>query len=150
MLLAGCFWGVELSFQRVPGVISTEVRVNITIAHIRESMLSILGWVYARPQTKSSELTPACMVTSHIAIILFQQTYEEVCSGEVRECPYLPIFTCLLPLEQTGHTEAVTLQYDANVVTYNDLLTVLWDRMDPTTRNRQVYISYLYTMYGGV
>lgn len=30
------------------------------------------------------------------------------------------------------------MQYDSSVVTYSELLTVLWDRMDPTTKNRQV------------
>jgi peptide methionine sulfoxide reductase MsrA len=44
---------------------------------------------------------------------------------------------CCLVL-QTGHTEAVRLQYDSSVVNYSELLTVLWDRMDPTTKNRQV------------
>ena len=47
------------------------------------------------------------------------QTYEEVCSG------------------QTGHTEAVQIHFDPSVVTYNELLTVLWDRMNPTTLNMQ-------------
>jgi len=78
---AGCFWGVQLSFQRVPGVVS-----------------SMVGY------TAGSKLHP---------------TYNEVCSG------------------QTGHTEAVQLLYNPAVVSYKELLTVLFDRMDPTTLNRQ-------------
>lgn len=78
---AGCFWGVELSFQRVPGV--TETAVGYTDGH------------KANP------------------------TYEEVCAGV------------------TGHTEAVQMQFDPKVVSYDELLTVLFDRMNPTTLNRQ-------------
>jgi methionine-S-sulfoxide reductase len=78
---AGCFWGLELAFQRVPGVIQTEV-----------------GY------TQGNKKNP---------------TYEEVCSGS------------------TGHTEAVQVRYDPHMVSYTDLLTVFWDRLDPTTKNRQ-------------
>uniref|UniRef100_A0A7S2V8A8 peptide-methionine (S)-S-oxide reductase n=2 Tax=Fibrocapsa japonica TaxID=94617 RepID=A0A7S2V8A8_9STRA len=78
---AGCFWGVELSFQRVPGVISTQV-----------------GY------TAGEKDNP---------------TYEEVCRGT------------------TGHAEAVQLTFDPSIVSYDELLTVLWDRMDPTQVNRQ-------------
>ena len=46
-------------------------------------------------------------------------TYEDVCSG------------------QTGHAEVVQVEYDPNVVTYGDLLTVFWNNHDPTTLNRQ-------------
>jgi peptide-methionine (S)-S-oxide reductase len=46
-------------------------------------------------------------------------TYEDVCSG------------------QTGHAEVVQVEYDPNVVSYNDLLTVFWNNHDPTTLNRQ-------------
>lgn len=77
----GCFWGLELSFQRVPGVLHTEV-----------------GY------TQGHKENP---------------TYEEVCSGH------------------TDHTEAVRLQFDPSAVTYSELLTVLWDRIDPTTLNQQ-------------
>ena len=35
-----------------------------------------------------------------------------------------------------GHTEAVQLLYNPAVVSYKELLTVLFDRMDPTTLNR--------------
>ncbi|HYL67214.1 MAG TPA: peptide-methionine (S)-S-oxide reductase MsrA [Nitrosopumilaceae archaeon] len=46
-------------------------------------------------------------------------TYEDVCSG------------------QTGHAEVVQIEYDPNMVSYNDLLTVFWNNHDPTTLNRQ-------------
>eukprot|EP00607_Mallomonas_marina_P009458 CAMPEP_0182421826 /NCGR_PEP_ID=MMETSP1167-20130531/7335_1 /TAXON_ID=2988 /ORGANISM="Mallomonas Sp, Strain CCMP3275" /LENGTH=181 /DNA_ID=CAMNT_0024599341 /DNA_START=60 /DNA_END=606 /DNA_ORIENTATION=- len=78
---AGCFWGVEISFQRVPGVLRTEV-----------------GY------TQGHKINP---------------TYEEVCSGT------------------TGHTEAVQITYDPSSLTYDELLTVYWDRLNPTTLNRQ-------------
>ena len=47
-------------------------------------------------------------------------TYEEVCTGS------------------TGHTEAIQVTYDTTAIKYEDLLTVLWDIIDPTTYNRQV------------
>lgn len=78
---AGCFWGVELTYQRVPGVMHTMV-----------------GY------TAGSKEHP---------------TYKEVCSGS------------------SGHTEAVQMIFDPNVVSYKDLLVVLFDRMDPTSLNRQ-------------
>ena len=46
-------------------------------------------------------------------------TYEEVCTGN------------------TGHTEAVLVKYDTNIIQFNDLLVVFWDRLNPTTKNRQ-------------
>lgn len=77
----GCFWGIELAFQRVPGVTKTEVG-------------------YTQGQKKNP-------------------TYEEVCTGS------------------TGHTEAIQVTYDTTAIKYEDLLTVLWDIIDPTTYNRQ-------------
>jgi peptide-methionine (S)-S-oxide reductase len=46
-------------------------------------------------------------------------TYQDVCTGT------------------TGHAEAVQVEYDATVVSYDDLLTVFWANHDPTTLNRQ-------------
>lgn len=78
---AGCFWGVQLAFQRVPGVANTMV-----------------GYTAGAKQ---------------------HPTYNEVCSGS------------------TGHTEAVQMLFNPDLVTYKELLMVLFDRMDPTTLNRQ-------------
>jgi len=78
---AGCFWGVQLAFQRVPGVVH-----------------SMVGYTQGQVQGP---------------------TYKDVCSGS------------------TGHTEAVQLLFNPAVVTYKELLTVLFDRMNPTTLNRQ-------------
>ena len=46
-------------------------------------------------------------------------TYEEVCSG------------------RTGHTEAVVVVYDPEVVTYERLLQTFWEEHDPTQGMRQ-------------
>jgi peptide-methionine (S)-S-oxide reductase len=37
----------------------------------------------------------------------------------------------------TGHAEAVRVEYDPNLVTYEQLLEVFWDCHDPTQLNRQ-------------
>jgi peptide-methionine (S)-S-oxide reductase len=46
-------------------------------------------------------------------------TYEEVCSGS------------------SGHAEAVQVVFDPSAVSYEELLTVFWDIIDPTTYHRQ-------------
>ena len=40
-------------------------------------------------------------------------------------------------LDRTGHAEAIEVEYDSAVVSYDDLLSVFWDIHDPTTVNRQ-------------
>ena len=39
--------------------------------------------------------------------------------------------------DTTGHAEAVEVTYDAEKVSYDDLLAVFWQLHDPTTPNRQ-------------
>ena len=46
-------------------------------------------------------------------------TYHDVCTG------------------RTGHAEVVQVDYDPSRITYDDLLTVFWEKHDPTTLNRQ-------------
>ena len=46
-------------------------------------------------------------------------TYEEVC------------------YEETGHAEVVRINFDENIITYNELLNVFWSCHNPTTLNRQ-------------
>jgi len=78
---AGCFWGIELAYQRVPGVYKTEVGYTGGLTHA--------------------------------------PSYQDVCSG------------------QTGHVEAVRVEYDPNEVSYEKLLDVFWQRHNPTQLNRQ-------------
>jgi peptide-methionine (S)-S-oxide reductase len=39
--------------------------------------------------------------------------------------------------DRTGHAEAVMVEYDPSIVTYDQLLDVFWNIHDPTTPNRQ-------------
>lgn len=46
-------------------------------------------------------------------------TYEQVCTGT------------------TGHAEVIQIEYNSDLVSYRDLLTVFFGSHDPTTKNRQ-------------
>lgn len=81
MFGAGCFWGVEETFRKVPGVIDTAV--------------GYAGGSTANP------------------------TYKEVCS------------------DRTGHAEVVRVEFDPQLVSYQDLLNLFFQSHDPTTLNRQ-------------
>jgi peptide-methionine (S)-S-oxide reductase len=46
-------------------------------------------------------------------------TYNDVCSGK------------------TGHAEAIRLEYDPSIVSYEELLMIFWNNHNPTTINQQ-------------
>jgi methionine-S-sulfoxide reductase len=78
---AGCFWGVEYVFERVPGVAGTQV-----------------GYTGGHTENPS---------------------YEEVCG------------------HGTGHAEALRVEFDPEIVSYDQLLEVFWAMHDPTQVDRQ-------------
>jgi len=78
---AGCFWCVEATFERLPGVISA--------------------------------------VSGYAGGTVRNPTYEMVHEG------------------LTGHAEVVMVEYDPDVISYEQLLKVFWSHHDPTTPNQQ-------------
>lgn len=78
---AGCFWGVEDSFMRLKGVLSTKV--------------GYMGGTVENP------------------------SYEQVCT------------------DKTGHIEIVQLEYNPEIISYEELLDHFWKIHDPTQKNRQ-------------
>jgi peptide-methionine (S)-S-oxide reductase len=78
---AGCFWGVEATFRRTPGVTATAV-----------------GYEGGHLENPS---------------------YRDICS------------------DRTGHAEVVEIDYDPEVLPYEELLDIFWSCHDPTTHNRQ-------------
>ena len=78
---AGCFWGVEEYFNKINGVIKTEVG-------------------YSGGNSKNP-------------------TYESVC------------------YENTEHAEVLHIEFDDNIISYENLVEEFWKCHDPTTLDRQ-------------
>ena len=78
---AGCFWGVQSSFDKIDGVTKTTV--------------GYMGGEIKNP------------------------SYEDVCTGE------------------TGYVEVVQLEFDPEIIKYDELLEIFWKIHDPTQKNGQ-------------
>ena len=78
---AGCFWGVESTFQSLDGVVSTTV-----------------GYTGGKVKNPS---------------------YELICTGI------------------TGHAEAVSIDFNREILSYKDIINLFWKCHDPTQLNRQ-------------
>ncbi len=78
---AGCFWGVQAYFDKLPGILATRVG-------------------YSGGHTKNP-------------------TYRQVCHGD------------------TGHAEAIEIQFDPEKISYQQLVEKFFDCHNPTTLNRQ-------------
>ena len=83
ILAAGCFWGPEIKFSKLQGVLSTEV-----------------GYCGGNN---------------------LKTNYKEVCTG------------------QTNHAEVVKVEFDSNLITYEEILNYFFEIHDPTTLNQQGY-----------
>jgi peptide-methionine (S)-S-oxide reductase len=59
------------------------------------------------------------VVSGYTAGQVENPTYSKVCDGD------------------TGHAEVVKIEFDASVISYNDILEIFWVIHDPTTLNRQ-------------
>jgi len=66
-------------------------------------------------QLKGIQSVTSGYAGGHIA----NPTYQQVCS------------------DTTGNAEVVRIEFDASVITYQDLLEIFWQTHDPTTPNRQ-------------
>ena len=60
------------------------------------------------------------------------KTYVGYMGGEVSNPTYKQVCT-----GKTGHTEALKVEFDPSIVSYDDLLKVFWHQIDPTTLNGQ-------------
>ena len=78
---AGCFWGVQSSFDKIKGVTKTTV--------------GYMGGSLKNP------------------------TYEDVCT------------------DKTGYVEVVQLEFDPEIIKYDELLETFWNIHDPTQKNGQ-------------
>jgi len=81
IIALGCFWGPEIKFSKLKGVLKTEV-----------------GYCGGNKQKTS---------------------YEEVCTGI------------------TNHAEVVRIEFDPNIISYEELINYFFDIHDPTTLNAQ-------------
>ncbi|MCW5947301.1 MAG: peptide-methionine (S)-S-oxide reductase MsrA [Fimbriimonadales bacterium] len=130
LLSAGCHFGVGAAQQgggrdtkhvgTRPGDVG-KVQDIAKVARDRGHELAVFAqgcfWCY-EPHYRATEGVVATAV-GYIGGKVENPTYAQVCTGT------------------TGHAEAVLIEFDPKVVTYEALLKIFWTTHDPTTLNRQ-------------
>lgn len=131
----GCFWGLELAYQRVPGVVATSVGYTggDDPAPTYDSVRALLG--------RRCFVCCCCSVVSHTADIFSSRAPPFACARPAAAAA-TPTAVPTRAARQvcmgfTGHAEAVRVTYDPKEVAYEALLDVFFERVDPTTLNRQ-------------
>lgn len=130
-LTLGCHLGVGMTQSNTPQRDTTKVGTRpgdigsakdpLAVARSRGHELAAFAqgcfWCY-EPHYRATEGVVATAV-GFIGGHKENPSYKEVCTGT------------------TGHAEAVLIEYDPKVVTYEELLQIFWTTHDPTTLNRQ-------------
>lgn len=119
----GCYWGPELHFQRVPGVVATSV-----------------GFCNGKENIPNPSYEAVCSGQTGAGA---QRRCLPLLCPRPRPLRYRGLdsaYTCnpnrSLPL-LAGYAEAVEVFYDPKRASFDDLLAVFWEKHDPTQVNRQ-------------
>ena len=96
-----------------------------------------LKFVESKPQKKTEKATFAagCFWGVEAAFAQVKGVVETTVGftgGKLKNPSYTDVCT-----DKTGHAEAVELEYEPSVVSYEELLNIFWDIHDPTTPNKQ-------------
>ncbi len=116
---SGCFWGVELAFQRQPGVVATAV--------------GYVGGKKDNPTYEQVRLTLHQVITRLSSGFLFACLASQGCCHEGADLKMMSVQVCS---ESTGHAEAVQMTYDPQQVEYSKLVDLFYSRHNSTTPNR--------------
>jgi peptide-methionine (S)-S-oxide reductase len=101
------------------------------------SMLLLAAFTFAKPPKETALATFAggcfwCMEKPYDVLDGVISTTSGYSGGHVKNPTYQQVSA-----GGTGHTEAIQVEYDPDLVSYGELLEVFWRNIDPTTQNRQ-------------
>ncbi len=126
----GCFWSVELAYQREPGVTRTSVGYcqGTTANPTYEQTCSGRTGARVRTRVAPTCIAPHARAADPRAWRLSAPRHARALLSYARRAR-LP--RC------AGHTEAVLVEYDPKLVSYERLCEVLWSKIDATQADGQ-------------
>jgi peptide-methionine (S)-S-oxide reductase len=96
------------------------ISLNINAADTRTELATFAGGCFWCMEPPFDKLDGVISTTSgYTGGHQLNPTYKQVSAGN------------------TGHTEAIQIEYDPEKISYQELLSVFWKNIDPTTANRQ-------------